>query len=647
MFNKKKHDASWFHIKKKNLLIHNSFFDKGLLLVKSPQVNNPLEKAVNYATNSSFIFDKREIVMHDPTNPSNLDMGYSLHILFQTNIEAIAKNPKYRKTLIVTNNPTLSLSLIDADGSIKKIFDDKQLSELLIHLELGYLLLEKVKKTEFIEKSLSYQQITELNHQILSKLKNDAKISFVQTYKYNLALDATESIAKLEAEVESQYGNLLKLPTPDADAVNRARKLIGKVPTDLDKELEKHSEYHYKKTPVLFTPKRRDEIFLPFYLKTDSESSGLYLYPWLTVNKKDLPNSFAFDIMHSLGCLFGPVLKATNQHGNTFPIIKHELPFYQQEKFVSVSYDIDGFSYYEKLLFTELKKYIAFVNQISNQKKLLYHLPSFDYIIFIGVELFERGRITLAAFNHLCLIILKKQDEHKDKISKICEKFNVAVTFSSPFDNLLAPLNHYNGEDAEIAKTILQMLNLPCEDKEPIEDSAMIEKIEKNLVNICLEKLTSNEFNSDHKIVWEDFSKVYQINNLEELVQTANAVMIAVAAANKQDYKTCTLAPLSEKQVQISYSKFYKQARKHNNLTNTYPAVVNLTAMDHLITYDSKIKNNGKAFYTDINLSAIFNKKILKQAHENVCLFSKHQPSNKLTDIFKENEQIKSLRKSR
>jgi hypothetical protein len=115
------------------------------------------------------------------------------------------------------------------------------------------------------------------------------------------------------------------------------------------------------------------------------------------------------------------------------------------------------------------------------------------------------------------------------------------------------------------ATTILKELNLSTLEVDPRSISLDQQKAnEKHFVHFCLEKLKSNDFLPEHREVWEDFITIRKdkVNSLEDLFNLANAIMIAIASSNESqiekptNYRTCSLLPLSEKQIPLSYDQY-------------------------------------------------------------------------------------------
>lgn len=378
---------------------------------------------------------------------------------------------------------------------------------------------------------------------------------------------------------------------------------------------------------VLFNKRHRDEIFLPivFHNQDKKQQTGIYLYPWISSNKgKFTPSGFTQYV--TAGCLFGSSLKGMDQHGLSFELIKHDIKFFREQKIQLIDYNPDTPNPYEQMLFCELEKSCLLINAFSKPdqpKRLLFHLPYYDYVLF-GVELFIRGRITFDALDTFFKLIFAKREEYLTKINELCEAHSIEVRIESPFDNLFGSTPKEN-----ITKFILGKLNLSSNETSPDIDINTQQEKEKNLVQYCLTQLQQNKFNDEHRQVWQDLLKIDEqsgpITNLEQLFKIANASMVAVGVSGKNPYEVCSLLPLSEKQIQVNYDRYSKEYAKKTSTDSTlYPPVFNATTFEPLLTYSPTTK--GLIFYFAHCQGAlaelITTKEILKYSYENVGLFS-------------------------
>ncbi len=313
---------------------------------------------------------------------------------------------------------------------------------------------------------------------------------------------------------------------------------------------------------AIFNPKRRDEIFLPFILGDDENSIGMYIFPWLS--NRSRPFEFnGFEEFVTAGCL--PSFIGVNEENGKYALIKHVIEFHG--KITSIELDSEEYEFnpYEEAHLCEFEKIACFVNQFSakNKPKLIrYHLPYYDYMLF-GIELFIHGKMSFQALDDLCESIVQKKNKRADKIQSICSMYDITPIIESPFENLFGELSI----QGNIADNILKTLGYSRSDELDIHLTDAKEKakeMEERLVPVCLYKLQNNTFNESQRQVWQELMVVNssngtEITNLEELFKLGNAVVVGEAARGKMDNTVCSLYPLSEKQIAISYADYSKR----------------------------------------------------------------------------------------
>lgn len=81
---------------------------------------------------------------------------------------------------------------------------------------------------------------------------------------------------------------------------------------------------------------------------------------------------------------------------------------------------------------------------------------------------------------------------------------------------------------------------------------------------------------------------------VEDLFKLANPLVIAVAAKNQPAHKTCSILPLSEKQIHLNYDHLSKKSF----LKTEYPAVSSIITMDSTLAYSQA--TNGFLYYMDV-----------------------------------------------
>jgi len=325
--------------------------------------------------------------------------------------------------------------------------------------------------------------------------------------------------------------------------------------------------YHQKL--YIHVPEHKEEIFLPLTLSStvgeETERSGLYVYPWLGGGGIKESENFKFKGFNNFviaGCMFGAQMRGGDEKGFSAALLKHEIEFSgPDQKIKYIEYDPANPNPYEDFLFHEFEKHAHLISTLSatERAKLTYHLPYYDYILF-GVELFIRGRITLAALDSLFSKFHEGMNEHVSRIQQICAHYKIDVTIQSPFCHLFNA-----GDNRKLsAIEVLERLNIPVAEVDPRIPADQQKKNEANLVQACLEILQTSDADPRLAQVWKDFILLNgkeKIINLEELFKVGNAVMLGVSVdtqvnANEPStaFQTCSLLPLSEKQIQVSYA---------------------------------------------------------------------------------------------
>ena len=409
--------------------------------------------------------------------------------------------------------------------------------------------------------------------------------------------------------------------------------------------LKKHTEGNNSSVQdedfIIINKARREEVFLPFIIRNNG-SFGFYIYPWLSNNNTDgLLHFSGFKQFVTAGCMFGSTLKGIDNIGFSFPLIKHDIKFHDGQHIIKIDFNKKACNPYEEVIFNEFQKVMLLITNLSTiddePKQLYYHLPYYDYMLF-GIELFVSGRMTLPTLDQFFKEIISKKDEHTHKINSICAKHNIECKIGTPFENLFGELPQDN-----ITETILAKLGLELPTEKP--NNQLDYKQEQELVQRCLIKLQTNTLNIEHQQVWQDFIKMMdedkkitvkiigkdKISTLEDLIKIANASMILLACKGKKDYETCSLLPLSEKQIQVSYENFKKFKRSRN----IYPAVFNITMIDPIISYDL-ISKKGLLFYLGCcqdSLSKLVKHDILTHAHKNIALNAESKDNTGIEDI--------------
>ena len=421
---------------------------------------------------------------------------------------------------------------------------------------------------------------------------------------------------------KKQTANKLK---PSPSEVKKALSLIA--------PLKKHTQFHDKDMTTfgdqffLFNTRHREEIFLPILLPSkNSERSqfSMFLYPWLGKRKKSFADSFnGFSNFVTAGCMFGSSLTAIDKRGQTFALIDHHLKLSSDEKIADIQYKQEDSVAFEQVLFDQIEKQCAFINALSESskpKQLIFHLPAYDYILF-GTKLFLNGHLSKPQLDKLIKLCLLKKEEYIKTIEDLCSKYDIAVNFVSPFDNLFGNLS---ASRRDTLATVLSAVGL---DDDFFRTNTDRTKWDRLFVAKCLQMVVKNTYNLEQQAVWKDLLRISLENNtlqFESILNMANAVVIATAAKGKADYSTCSLLPITEKQIQIQYESYSKKLSAEPNLLgkDKYPAVFNATFFEQLLAYSEKTK--GILFYFGeslVSLASIASKKIFSSADGNFSTF--------------------------
>jgi|GEM_PF-2379103 len=437
--------------------------------------------------------------------------------------------------------------------------------------------------------------------------------------------------------------------------------------------------------------KRKEEVFIP--VAVDKKSAVYMYPWISKYNKKfkELPQSYqGFTQFVSATCMFGSSLRGQIAYdsGVGIPLIKHDMDYGWGLKIQNISVDPIESSIYDQMVFSELNQLAHSIIKFTNIDKdahLLLHLPYCDYI-FYCLDLFVKGRMTLLALNNAIIEIYERKGIYERKIHDIFGQHNIRVKITSPFESLFqhGELSHFEEEvgeqnlDSEVlAIKLLKQLGLETDEKfyanfNPVKSAKMSEedhlinlqksaegkrKACKKLIQNCLDKLQDENANPHTYNVWRDivkmqkakFEKRYksaiekhkkspqeeqkpvleEIDNFEFLFHMANTVVLAQASNGQQAFETCSILPISEKQIQTTYAEYLDSYSQACNIDNYVP-VFNITTMEPARAYMNN--NSGLIFYFSssnaVPIARLFShKKLLESAHHNaLCSITHEQP---------------------
>ena len=356
----------------------------------------------------------------------------------------------------------------------------------------------------------------------------------------------------------------------------------------------------------LFNENRREEHFLPLEF---SNHRGLYILPW--TNTESLTDFIGFRQFVTAGCLFGGNLKGITEQGSRYLLIDHHLELPVEEKIIRIEYDFADLSNpFEIMLFSEFEKTCLLIEALSESerpKQLSYHLPALDYVLF-GIKLFLKNTLVRTALQSFFDLVRVKRNEHIQKLSAIADQHEIIINFISPFDHLF-PIEWHS---APLEQLLSQL---------GISDGSVTN--EKMLVSRCIHLLQTQDFNLVHQEKWRKIFALNapdnEISDIEVLFKFANALIIAIASHGLPHYHTCSILPLSEKQIQVHYDSLTK------NSSLNFPAIINLTLFESVVAYSTHSK--GLLFYFDCYLELLGKllrtSRLVSQASINLGFFAR------------------------
>ncbi|MBY0544255.1 MAG: hypothetical protein K2Q14_01765 [Gammaproteobacteria bacterium] len=458
-------------------------------------------------------------------------------------------------------------------------------------------------------------------------------------------------------------------------------------------------------TPYLFevnqnislnNPKRRTEVYVPLLFSprapadnnTLIDSKGIYLYAWLDSNKnfndpkqgKGWGEFEGFQQYVTAGCLFGSCLVGYDERGLAHKLIKHNIDL-EGHTIQNVGIEFKELHPYEAMLFYELDNWMSLLNSFADQdtpKKLLYHLPCYDYILF-GISLYLKKDMTEDALSQFVLLVLERAKLHREKITEICKLHGIEVSIHSPFEALFengsyaydigSDLNVFSASPRECSVAMQEEIveplelfpgnndNIVSENESSSEEVNLdtwgldiLEKLgwdinalkkisEEELVKIYLNKICSS--NSELGAVWTEYfdanpTAFEQCKTVEDLFKIGNILMVALAARGKGLYRTCSFLPLSEKQIQLGYEKYSKNG--------AVPRAVNFTFQEAVVSHSCYVDKTIFQYTPgEEGLTKAIEKEhysLLQAVSKNISFFAQGQSPILLTDIFTDIAQV-------
>jgi hypothetical protein len=439
-----------------------------------------------------------------------------------------------RRNLLKNNN--LTLYFTDASGEYHPVMESSSAIKRQLNADTVIVMRKSDDQTfesteaslKEIKKQLAQDQY-ELYYKNADGLFFKVDISSVQLKKHLMELGAIEQVNK-------KSDTVLTLNSQQLESIDNLVKLYTSV--------------------TAYNHQRKDEVFVSL------PAVGLYVQPWLSSNSDHADfrlSGTGFKKFHTAGCLFGSTLKGVDQLQRKFPMVKHDICFYEDEVITSISFNPNALNPYEQMLFIELEKIAKFINMhadrsdVSKPPVLSYHLPFIDYVLF-GLSLLAIGRITFDALEKLFIKTFQQKNKHISEIKKICAQHGIVVVFESPFANLFdlklleqefetaiattsAKKHRSKSKPVKYAfsKAILRMLNIPESRfvNHQASTSASSPMTEAELTDKLLEHLIANNHNPEHKQAWIAFLAAAQKTGdteINKLTAIANKTLQALEA---------------------------------------------------------------------------------------------------------------------
>ncbi len=351
---------------------------------------------------------------------------------------------------------------------------------------------------------------------------------------------------------------------------------------------------------IISTKEHRKEVFFPLVVQNrEGHHIGFYIYPRISGTAADTYRdlkTIRFNRFVTAVCMLGSSLVGIDQRDNELSLIKHGLDtvLFIDQCITAVEYR-EGICPYEEALFMEFGHVLSMASHLaadSGEKTFLVHLPGFDYLLF-AADLVTAGQMTLGAFEQLSHIIIERSAVYKKKLNEIFQESplsrSTTLLMQSPFENIFGSYNEYFEDAGSVYDRILACLDVELSKSDDIKDN------QRNLVEYCLEKLISNAKNSDHQVVWQDIlstrDPAKRPSTMEDLLRLANAMMLANGSRGQAQDKTCSILPITEKQIQVAYDEELDipgmNARHPAEKDVHYSSFFHITHVDSMTTYRS------------------------------------------------------------
>ncbi len=434
--------------------------------------------------------------------------------------------------------------------------------------------------------------------------------------------------------------NIFKLNSRVFHITNRIERKVKKQ-TELLNIIFKMSSNIFvpDESKVISNKNRREEIFLPVI--NINNNINFYAYPW-TYKKNELPDNFnGFERYVSAVCMFGSDLKGSDNHDAKIVLIKHGIKFYRDQKIERMNLDQEYFNFYEEVLKFELKKLSSFIAETSkkNTEEILIsiHLPYYDYILFV-IDLFLDNKLSDFALAEFAEIMMKAVPRYEKFIKEEFSNTQYNIKICSPFDSIFGNLIHTAEDSCDLLFKMFDIIGIELDSEmnfSPEEKQLLTDKM--------LNKLQASVYpsDSDQKSIWKsiiDCKGAENIRCLEDLLQLGNSVIPMTAAFRSKPFDTCSVLPVTEKQIQVSHEDYSRKL--------DHPPAFYLTFLDSMIGHNFSSENASSsaavsAFYFNSQNSGdlknfIQEDRVLIRASENIETSSAKTHKKNLGDIHEE-----------
>jgi hypothetical protein len=194
---------------------------------------------------------------------------------------------------------------------------------------------------------------------------------------------------------------------------------------------------------IYFENEENQDVFIPVTFQgTQGQPMQFYVSPSinnLVINQDFFEKFSGIRVFVTAGCLFGAALQGVDKKGSMFPMIQHKIAFVEGDKIVTLDPIDDELHPYEIAQFNFIKDTLPLMESICDkniQPRLVYHLPSLDYILS-AIKLFIQNKISYEALLDFYNAVKVRSQTHVKRINAIFNDSKIVLHLESPFANLL------------------------------------------------------------------------------------------------------------------------------------------------------------------------------------------------------------------